>query len=167
MAHEENHRTPAEYEDRAWELMKKIQFALFTTWDGQKQEQWPLTATPDKDAGAIYFLVSNRDGKYDHLEDFPAVTIGFADPGGSKYVVVNGHAAINDNRAKIKALWSPFAKAWWDSADDPDIRLLTVHPDRAELWDSPNKLVATAIMLTAAATGAKPAVGDHGTARLS
>ena len=166
MANEENHKTPAEYEYRAWELMQSIQFALFTMWDGQKQASWPLTANVDKDEGALYFLVSNRDGKYDRLDEFPAVTLGFADPGGPKYVVVNGHAALNDNRAKIKALWSPFAKAWWDSADDPDIRLLTVHPDRAELWDSPNKLIATAVMLTAAATGAKPPVGDHGAVRM-
>ena len=166
MANEENHKTPAEYEDRAWELMKKIQFALFTTWDGSKQAAWPLTANVEKDEGAIYFLVGGAGEKYEHLDQYPAVTLGFADPGGPKYVVVSGHATINNNRAKIKALWSPFAKAWWDSADDPDIRLLTVHPDSAELWDSPNKLIATAVMLTAAATGTKPPVGDHGTVRL-
>ena len=166
MAHEENHKSPDEYEDRAWELMKKIQFALFTTWDGSKQAQWPLTANVERDEGAVYFLVSNRDGKYDALDEFPAVTLGFADPGGPKYVVVNGHAALTDDRIKIKELWSPFAKAWWDSADDPDIKLLTVTPEQAELWDSPNKLIATAVMLTAAATGAKPAVGDHGQVRL-
>ena len=166
MAHEENHKTPEEYEDRAWELMKKIQFALFTTWDGSKQAQWPLTANPERDEGAVYFLVSNRDGKYDALDEFPAVTLGFADPGGPKYVVVNGKASLTNDRAKIKELWSPFAKAWWDSADDPDIKLLTVTPEQAELWDSPNKLIATAVMLTAAATGTKPAVGDHGQVRL-
>ena len=166
MAHEENHRTQAEYETRAWELIDKIKFGLFTTWDGSRQAQWPLSAMPDKEAGLIYFLVSASGGKYGHLDDYPAVTLGFADPGASKYVVINGRATLTDNRARIKALWSPFAKAWWDSADDPDIRLLTVAPERAELWDAPNKLVATAVMLTAAVTGTKPAVGDHGTVRL-
>ena len=166
MAHEENHKSPEEYEDRAWELIDKIQFALFTTWDGDKQAQWPLTANADRDAGRIYFLVGGAGDKYTHLEQFPAVTLGFADPGGPKYVVVNGTAEISNDRDKIKELWSPFAKAWWDSADDPDIRLLTVAPREAEIWDSPNKLIATAVMLTAAATGSKPAVGDHGQVRM-
>jgi general stress protein 26 len=166
MAHEENHKSQEDYEDRAWELIKKIQFALFTTWDGDKQAQWPLTAMPDRDEGRIYFLVGAQGDKYRHLEEFPAITLGFADPGGPKYVVVNGYAEIGNDRDKIRELWSPFAKAWWDSADDPDIRLLTVAPREAEIWDSPNKLVATAVMLTAAATGAKPAVGDHGQVRL-
>jgi general stress protein 26 len=166
MAHEEKPKSPEHYEDHAWELIKKIQFALFTTWDGQKQAQWPLTATADRDVGAIYFLVSQRSGKYEHLEEFPAVTLGFADTGGAKYVVVNGHASLSNDRTKIKDLWSPFAKAWWDSADDPDIRLLSVLPDSAELWDAGNKLVATAVMLTAAVTGAKPPVGEHGAVRM-
>jgi general stress protein 26 len=166
MAHEEHHKSPDEYAERAWELMKSIQFALFTTWDGTKQAQWPLTAMADRDAGRIDFLVSARTGRYAHLDRFPAVTLGFADPGGSKYVVVNGHAALSNDRARIKQLWSPFAKAWWESADDPDIRLLTVNPDTAEIWDAPNKLIATAVMLTAAVTGARPPVGDHGQARV-
>ena len=63
-------------------------------------------------------------------------------------------------------LWTPFAKAWRDGADDPEIRLLTFTPENAEIWEGPNQLIATAIMLTAAVTGAKPAVGDHGAVRL-
>ena len=166
MANEENHKTPEQYEDRAWELMKKIQFALFTTWDGTKQAQWPLTAYVDADLGIVEFLVSQRSNKYEHLSEFPAVTLGFADPGGPKYVVVNGHAVLRNDRARIAELWSPFAKAWWDSADDPDIRLLTVAPEQAEIWDSPNKLIATAVMLGAAVTGKKLPVGDHGAVRM-
>ena len=52
------------------------------------------------------------------------------------------------------------------SVSAPEPRLLTVTPSQAELWEGPNKLVAAAIMLTAAVTGAKPAVGDHGKVRL-
>ena len=166
MAHEESQKSPQDYDDRAWELIERIQFALFTSWNGEKQDQFPLTAVADRAAGLIQFLVSQKSNRYAHLEQFPAVTLGFADPGASKYVVVNGHAALSDNRSRIRALFSPFAKAWWDSADDPDIRLLTVTPEQAEIWDAPNKLVATAVMLGAAVTGGKPAIGDHGTAQM-
>jgi general stress protein 26 len=159
-------KSPDEYEDRAWELVDRIQVSLFTTWTGDKQDQWPLTAISDRDAGVIEFLVSRQSGRYDHLEEFPAVTLGFADNGSAKYVVVDGHARLSDDRARIKSLWSPFAKAWWQSADDPDIRLLTVTAERAELWDSPGKLAATAVMLGAAVTGKRPATGDHGAVRL-
>ena len=166
MADEENHKSPDEHEDRAWELIDKIRFALFTTWNGAMQDQFPLSAMPDKEAGVIEFLVGQKAGRYDHLGEFPAVTLGFADTGGAKYVVVNGHARLSNDRARIRELFSPFAKAWWDSADDPDIRLLTITPERAEIWDSPGKLIATAVMLGAAVTGQKPPVGERGAARL-
>ncbi|MCW5718495.1 MAG: pyridoxamine 5'-phosphate oxidase family protein [Bauldia sp.] len=81
------------------------------------------------------------------------------------YVTIEGRAVVANDRAKIKELWTPFARAWWESADDPDIRVLTVTPAKAEIWEGPNKLVAAAIMLTAAVTGAKPPVGDHGKVR--
>jgi len=166
MAREEAHgMSTAELEDRVWELTGKIQFALFTSWNGERMQQWPLTAYVEPKARTFYFLVDEGDGRYDHLEAHPDVVLGFADAPG-KYVVVNGHAAISNDRQKIHDLWSPALKTWWDSADDPAIRLLAVSPDRAELWDSPGQIVAAAVMLTAAVTGGKPALGDHGTVRM-
>lgn len=46
---------------------------------------------------------------------------------------------LND-RTKITELWGLMDKMWWEDANDPSIRLLTVTPDRGEIWDSPNRL---------------------------
>jgi general stress protein 26 len=54
-----------------------------------------------------------------------------------------------------------FAKAWWDSADDPNIRVLKVTPEDAQYWDSPGTTVSTIKMLAAAATGTRPNLGDN------
>ena len=78
----------------------------------------------------------------------------------------SGTARITQDRAKIHELWSDFDKAWWENEKDPRIRLLTVRPERAELWDSPNKLLSFATMLTAAVTGAKTDLGDNATVAL-
>lgn len=179
MANEEAHLTPAEIADKAWHLAEKIRFPLFTSWDGERQRLRPLTAHVDRDAHAIHFLVGKDGGTtlaaatgappltlVQQIEKFPTVSLGFVDQGGSDYLAVSGQAVVSNDREKIRELWTPFAKAWWDSADDPDIRLITVTPENAELWDGPSKLIAGAIMLTAAVTGAKPAVGDHGAVRL-
>jgi general stress protein 26 len=179
MAHEEANLTPAELADRAWKLAEKIRIGLFATWDGTQQRIRPLSATIDRDAGAVYFLIGADGGTTlaeatgapsltlaQQIERYPTVTVAFADPGASDYVAITGEAAVSNDRDKIRELWSPFAKAWWDGPDDPDIRLVTLRPDNAELWEGPNKLVAFAVMLAAAATDAKPAVGDHGAVRL-
>ena len=179
MANEEHHLTPAELADKAWHLAEKIRIALVTTWDGEQQRIRPLSASVDRDADAIYFLIGVSGGTTlaeatgapaltlaQQVEKFPVVTLAFADHGSTDYVTLTGRAVVSNDRKKIKGLWTPFAKAWWDGADDPEIRLLTFTPESAEIWEGPNQLVATAIMLAAAVTGAKPPVGDHGAVRL-
>jgi general stress protein 26 len=146
---------------RVWELMEKIGTCMLVTWDGERQRARPMAATTRPAEHAIYFLTDERREKTDQIEKFPIVTLTFADTGGQKYVSLTGHAEVLHDRAKIKELWSPFAKAWWDSPEDPDIRVLRVSPDDAELWDSPGTLIATVKMLTAAATNTRPNMGKN------
>jgi general stress protein 26 len=179
MANEEHRLTPAELTDKAWQLAEKIRIALLTSWDGEQQRIRPLSANVDRDADVIQFLIGAHGGTtlaeatgapaltlVEQVKKFPTVTLAFADHGSHDYVTITGQAVVSNDRARIKELWTPFAKAWWDGADDPEIRLLTVTPENAEIWEGPNQLIATAIMLTAAVTGAKPAVGDHGAVRM-
>ncbi|MGV3491749.1 MAG: pyridoxamine 5'-phosphate oxidase family protein [Devosia sp.] len=179
MANEEQNLSPAELADKSWELSEKIRVALFTTWDGEQQRSRPLSATVDRAEHAIYFLIGADGGTTladaagapaltlaEQIEKYPHVSLGFVDHGSSDYVVIAGDATVSNDRAKIAELWTPFAKAWWDGPEDPQIRLVTVIPHAAEVWEGPNKLIAYAVMLTAAATGAKPPVGDHGAVRM-
>ena len=53
------------------------------------------------------------------------------------------------------------AKAWWDSADDPNIRALKITPDDAEFWDSPGTIISYAKMAVAAFSGTRPEIGDN------
>ncbi len=179
MANEEHRLSPDELTDKAWHLAEKIRIALLTSWDGEQQRIRPLSANVDRDADVIQFLIGAHGGTtlaqatgapaltlVEQVKKFPTVTLAFADHGSHDYVTITGQAVVSNDRARIKELWTPFAKAWWDGADDPEIRLLTVTPENAEIWEGPNQLIATAIMLTAAVTGAKPAVGDHGAVRM-
>jgi general stress protein 26 len=158
--------TPAEAIDRIWELMEDIGICMFVTWDGERQRARPLAANVDRDEHAVYFLSDVHSMKDDQVENFPTVTMAFAQTGSNKYVSVTGKAEVKNDRAKIKELWSPLVKAWWDSPDDPAIRVITVRPEDAEVWDSPNRLFATVAMLAAAVTGTTPAVGDNKKVRM-
>lgn len=162
MAREENTgKSEGELRERAWELAEDIEFCVLVTWNGQRQHARPMHARLDQTAGTIYFLTDKDGVKDDEIEKFPNVSVTFANPSGFKFVAMSGKASVSNDRAKIRELWDKSDKAWWDSADDPDIRLVTFHPSEAELWDSPNFLVSTALMLSAAVTGAKPKIGDN------
>jgi general stress protein 26 len=169
MAHEkqqETDMTPAEIADRVWELMEKIDFCMFVTWDGERQQSRPLSARVHREEDAVYFLVTEGSRKLEQIAKFPTVTMAFADTGSMKFVSVSGEASVSNDRGKIAELWSEFDKAWFEDENDPAIRLLTVRPDVAELWDSPAKPIALTAMLVSAVTGAKPKFGDNATVEL-
>lgn len=165
---EENNNVlpPDEAVDRIWDLAKKIDICMLTTWDGQQQRSRPMSARVRRDEHAIYFLTDLEGHKLTEIDKYPHVSLAWADNGGHKYVVIAGDAVVSNDRAKIAELWEAFDKAWWDDANDPQIRLLKVVPDDGEVWDSPNMVVAGAKMLMAAATGAKPDMGETGKAQL-
>ncbi|WP_024515090.1 pyridoxamine 5'-phosphate oxidase family protein [Bradyrhizobium sp. Tv2a-2] len=146
--------------DRAWELMKRIGYAMLVTRDGEKLRARPMAAFVEHDEGAVYFLADARHHADDEIARSPVVNLSFADTGGQKYVSVSGKAVVSNDRAKIGELFATPARAWWDNADDPNIRLLKITPDEAEFWDSPGTLVTYVKMAAAAVSGTRPAVGD-------
>ena len=147
--------------DRAWELMQKIGFAMLVTRDGDKLRARPMSAYLDRDDNAVLFLTDARRHKDEEIARDPHVNLSFADAGSQKYVSVTGTAAISNDRAKIKQLFSTPAKAWWSSADDPNIRVLKITPEDAEYWDSPGTVISYVKMTTAALTGTRPDLGDN------
>jgi general stress protein 26 len=147
--------------DRAWDLMKKIGFAMLVTRDGGKLRARPMSAYLARDENAIYFLTDARHHKDEEIARDPQVNLSFADAGSQKYVSLTGTAVVSNDRGKIRELFSTPAKAWWDSAEDPNIRLLQVTPDDAEFWDSPGTVVSYVKMAAAAVTGSRPDLGDN------
>ena len=147
--------------ERTWDLMKKIGFAMLVTRDGEKLRARPMAAYPDRDRNAIYFLTDARRHKDEEIARSPEVNLSFADAGDQKYVSLSGRASISNDRAKIRELFSTPAKAWWDSAEDPNIRVLKVIPDDAEFWDSPGTVISYVKMVAAAVSNTRPNIGEN------
>lgn len=147
--------------ERVWDLMEKISICMLTTWDGNNLHSRPMDARSRRAENMVYFLTDVRHHKDDEIERYPKLALAFADTGSQKYASVSGTATVSNDRALIKELWEPTAKAWWDSADNPDIRVLKVTPTEAEYWDGPGTVVSMVKMMVAAATGTRPDLGDN------
>ncbi|MGJ4957926.1 pyridoxamine 5'-phosphate oxidase family protein [Bradyrhizobium sp. HKCCYLRH2015] len=148
-------------QDRVWDLMKKIGFAMLVTRDGDRLRARPMSAYLARDENMIYFLTDARRHKDEEIARSPQINLSFADAGAQKYVSLTGTAAVSNDRGKIRELFSTPAKAWWDSAEDPNIRLLKITPDDAEFWDAPGTVVSYVKMAAAAVTGTRPDLGDN------
>jgi general stress protein 26 len=63
---------------------------------------------------------------------------------------------------RAHAIWKSIDSVWWKGPDDPNIRVLTIEPVLAELWDGPSsKLVAAFEFAKAQITGEKPFTGEN------
>ncbi len=153
----------ADKEDVAhvWDMMEKIGFCMFTSQDGEELRSRPMAAYVEREEGRICFLTDAESHKDEEVAARPNVNLAFADSGSHSYVSVTGRARVSNDREKIRELFNIPAKAWWDSPDDPSIRLLTVTPHDAQYWDSPGKVRAYIRMAAAALSSARPAMGDN------
>jgi len=147
--------------ERAWELMKKIGFAMLVTHDGDKLRARPMSAYLERESNVIYFLTDARRHKDEEIARNSGVNLSFANSSDQKYVSVTGTATVSNDRARIRELFSTPAKAWWDSAEDPNIRVLKVVPDEAEYWDAPGTAISYVKMAAAAVTGTRPDIGTN------
>lgn len=151
---------------KVWDLADKIGFCMLTTSSGGQLRARPMSAHSERLENAFYFLTDVDSHKDYEIADNPNVCLAFADSKGQKYVSVSGGAEVLNDREKIKELWSTPAKAWWESPDDPAIRILKVTPHSAEYWDSPGTVISYIKMAAAALTSAKPDMGDNATVKM-
>ncbi len=164
--HQHKKLSPAEVTDRVWELANDIKVCMFTTWNGKEQRSRPMTARMYRDENAVYFLMDVSGDLNSEISAYPTVSLAWADNSSYHYAVISGQATVTDDRAKIAGLWSDMDKAWWEDQTDPSIRLITVSPERGEIWDSPGRLVSAAKMLVAAVTGTTPDMGENAEVKL-
>ncbi len=155
-----------------WELIKGIQFGMFTSRHGNghlhARPMTTLNKQIDED-DRLYFFMSRRGDPVDDLNAEPNVNVSYTDPAGHRYVSVTGLAAVVDDAVKTRALWTPMAQAWFSGGvDDPDLALVVVTINHAHYWDmKDNKLVQLFKLAKAAVTGKAPAdLGDSKEVRM-
>jgi general stress protein 26 len=144
-----------------WDLIKDIRFAMFTTrHDGDHLHSRPMTtqnARVDEDDSLWFFMARSGEPVADLVAD-PVVNVVYADPGADCYVSISGTAAVVEDDAKKRALWSKLAEAWFPGgAADPNLALVQVRIVHANYWNvKESKLVQLFHMAKAVVTGKPP-----------
>jgi general stress protein 26 len=146
------------------ELIKEIDFAMFTTvdQDGTLRSR-PMSTQQVEFDGDLWFFTGASTDKVDEIQHDQQVNLAYADPKNQRYVSVSGSARLVRDQAKIKELWNPAYKAWFPKGlEDPDLALLQVSVSKAEYWDSPSSTVAHIIgFAKAIATGQSYQGGEN------
>jgi general stress protein 26 len=118
-----------------FELLKGFDTAvLVTLGEVERMHGRPMSVAGREDDGTLWFMTSIESPKVSEvLSDRHALVVMQS---SSRFIVVEGLAAIVRDRAKIEELWSPAQRIWFEGKDDPDIALVRVSPVTAEYWDN-------------------------------
>ncbi|KQC33309.1 general stress protein [Nonlabens sp. YIK11] len=145
-------------------MVESIDFAMMLT----HLDQTPLHAIPMStkrvdDNGTTYFL-SNADSEHNaNIESDSRCQLLYSEKHSMEFLSVYGKAVITRDKALIHDLYSSSDDNWFDGNDDPNITVITFHPEEGHYWDSKsNALVSLFKMGYGAITGEKMDVGESG-----
>lgn len=151
------------HESRVWDILEQTGVGMLTTQFGGGMRARPLDARPDRDAGVIRFVIDTRGLKDDEIEACPDVCFIVIDARDKAYLSITGRAEIVDVPLVAVRIWKKSDDVWWpDGPKDTHVRVLSLEPHLAELWDGPaSSAVAKHEFEKARATGEKPNLGEN------
>ncbi|AZQ44086.1 pyridoxamine 5'-phosphate oxidase family protein [Nonlabens ponticola] len=159
-----NNLSNKEAQQKFKKIVESVDFAMMLT----HLDQTPLHAIPMStkrvdDNGTVYFL-SNRDSEHNNnIENDSRCQLIYSEKHSMEFLSVYGKAYISNDRALIHSLYGSSDDNWFEGKDDPEITVITFHPETGHYWDSKsNALVSLFKMGYGAITGEKMDVGESG-----
>jgi len=153
----------AEAMSRLRDLITNIRIAMVTTEgaDGTLHSR-PMYAQQAEADGDLWFATSRGSDLVKELREKARILATFSDTSSQRYVVIRGEGHEHNDQAKIQELWNPRMAAWFPSGpNDPDLTLVHLHAERADVWDSPSGPSRLIRYVTALVTGSTPDGGDR------
>ena len=148
---------------RVWDIIEKTGAGMLTTRFSGGLRARPLEPRPDRDEGVIYFVTDLRGAKDDEIEAAPDVAFIIIDHEDKAYLSISGRAEVMRDDTKAAEIWKKTDDVWWpEGPSDPNVRVLRLVPEQAELWDGPSSSAAAAYEFAKARlTGNKPDLGEN------
>jgi len=118
--------------------------------------------------GTLWFFTDDRSPKVQEIQRDSTVSLVFQSEETSRYLQLDGTAAVVSDRGKMRELFTPVTRTWFpDGLDDPHLTLIRFDVDRGEFWDSPGGMLQVLAAFTSAVvTGAPAKGGEQGTLEL-
>ncbi|RPI45182.1 MAG: general stress protein [Hyphomicrobiaceae bacterium] len=143
--------TPHELEAKFWKALKSdmtMMLGLDGVEDGHAR---PMTAQVEADHGPIWFFTARDNALVQNLANGDRAIATFTSKGHDLFATIHGSVRLDNDRAVIDRLWNRYIAAWYQGGkDDPQLALLRLDPERAEIWLDASSLVAGIKMLLGA-----------------
>ena len=124
---------PRKLKEDMWKKMADSPFVMVGPADGSSHSE-PLTAQLDEDqVDTLFFFI----GKDNRVANKGELMLQFVAKGHDFFACLSGNGRIDNDRAQIDKLWNKQVEAWFPGGkEDPNLALLRVDIDSAELWET-------------------------------
>lgn len=146
-----------------WEHIEDIKVGMLTSQTGNQLHARPMHNVQDEFHGQLYFFTRMDSEKTDEINQHPQVCISYADADDDTYVSFTGTARIKRDQALINKYWNAFTAAWFpEGKDSPQVGLVEIDVQKAELWDTDKGTVAQLYQIAKAnVTNTIPDMGEN------
>jgi general stress protein 26 len=123
---------------RLRKFIKGARIAMFTTVasDGKLRSR-PMANLKNGFDGDLWFVTRSSAPKAEEIRDNQHVNVAYSDCEDDRYASISGTATLVRDPAKLQELWSRRLRDWFPNGKkDPDLALIRVRIERAEVWDS-------------------------------
>ena len=138
-------KTPQELKQDLWTKMADSPF-LMVGLTGTAQHSEPMTAQLDKDQVDTLWFFAGKDNR---LAGGGSAMAQFVSKGHDFFACLGGTVSQDKDPAMVDKLWSKQTEAWFpEGKSDPNLTLLRLDIDSAELWETDMSLGGRLKMLT-------------------
>lgn len=139
--------TPQELEHKLWKALKSDRTLMLGIDGLEGGHTRPMTANIEGASGPIWFFTGKPNVLAEQAGAGKPAIAAFASKGNDLFASISGTLRVDNDRGVVDRLWNPFIAAWFEGKDDPDLVLLRLDAERAEVWENENNLLAGIKML--------------------
>jgi general stress protein 26 len=152
------------------ELLAEFPIAFMVTVHDGDVSARPIGVVGDHAAfdGTLWFLTDRRSRKVGLIGGGCVTSVLFQDDKRGAYLSLSGRAAVVDDRAMVRQLYTPVQRAWFpDGPDDPELLAVRFDVDGGDFWEGHNSMLRLAVAYAKSiVTGSPGKSGEAGVAKL-
>lgn len=141
----------AEIEAKFWKALKSdmtMMLGLDGVEDGHAQPMASQLDPDHEDRGPIWFFTTKDNGIVKAMREGHRAMAHFVAKDHEIFATLHGNLVLDNDRAQIDKLWNRFVAAWFGGGkDDPNLQLIRLDAESAQIWLNENSLFAGIKML--------------------
>lgn len=141
--------TPQELEAKLWKALESDRTMMLGLDGAEDGHTRPMTAQVADDRSSIWFFTAKDNALVQALAGGTGRAIAtFTSKGHDLFATFHGQLRLDNDAATVDRLWNRFVAAWYPGGKtDPNLALLRLDAERAEIWLEGSSLVAGVRML--------------------